>query len=70
MITFLLNKKKFFLAESYYDSEKFGKLDPQKRTYKIEKMNVYDTASGLYTELLGIYFDGYYDFFQALKEKR
>ena len=49
-----------FLAELFNDLNKFNKLKTQKEKKK-KKGNVYDTVSQFYNELLGTYFDEYYD---------
>ena len=51
-----------FLVNLFNDLDKFSQLKTQKRGNKKEKkINVYNTASELYHDLLGTNFDEYYD---------
>ena len=43
-------------------------VDPEKELKKKKKMKVYNTASELYIELLGIYFNEYYDLLNSKKK--
>ena len=56
-----------FPANFFDDLVKFNKLKMQKKTK--QKTNVYSTASELYKDLLGIYFDKYYKLSNAKRKK-
>ena len=56
--TLLLNKNIYlFLIEFYDDLEKIIGYINKKKPHKTKNMNVYDVASRIYNELLGIYLD-------------
>ena len=48
-----------FLVDFFNDLNKFNNLKTQKENSKKKITNVYDTASELYNDFLGIYFDEY-----------
>ena len=58
-----------FLATLFNDLDKFRKLKTQKEETKEQKTNVYNTALELYNNLLGTYFDEYFDLPDAKKSK-
>ena len=51
------------------DLDKFNKLKTIKEKTEKKKTNVFNAASELYNDLLGIYFDEYYELPNAKKEK-
>ena len=57
LLTFLLSQSILFLVKFFNDLNKFNKLKTQKEKTKKKKANVYDTASDLCNDFLGIYFD-------------
>ena len=66
-----LESKDSFLAKFFNDLDKFSKLKILKEKKPKEiRTNVYHTASSeLYNQLLGIYFDEYYDWLNAKRKK-
>ena len=62
-----LKSKYSFLEEFSNDLNKFNKLKTLKE--RTEKTNVYNTASELYSDLLGIYIDEYYELSDAKRNK-
>ena len=53
--------KNSYLPEFYYDFYQFSRLKTRKESTKEKKTNVFDAASELCNELLGIYSDEYYN---------
>ena len=69
LITFFKSKYSF-LFKFFNDLNKFAKLKKHKnKKHKRKKTNVYDTASELYNELLGTYFDEYYYLLDSKRKK-
>ena len=60
--------KHSFLVQLLNDSNKFNKLKPQKEETKKKKLNVYEQASELYNDSLGIYLMNTMNY-QMFKEK-
>ena len=64
-----LESKYPFLLSFYSDLNKFNNLNPQKESTKERKVSVYDNASQLYSECLGVCFDQYMTLSDAKKRK-
>ena len=63
-------KSKYSFLDKFLDDlDKFNKLNPQTESKKVKK-NVYNKASELYNDFLGIYFDEYYELSDDKRKKR
>ena len=61
--------KHSFLKEFLDDLEKLNDINPQKESTKERKINVYDKASELYNDFLGVHYYKYYELSDNKRKK-